>query len=163
MLETSLRLEWNSSRLLIVRSRPDSPAELQFGRKGQWRVTPLHLTDRVLTLATRAFHQFPGVHGQVIPRVSYEADDKDAGMYAIDTQPKTVEGAVDCMQFYQNSRRCRPQLPRLEVVRTVVLEEDHSKSAEERKSTRELQELQNRVQDLERVLMASSYVRISHR
>ena len=121
MLETSLRLEWNSSRLLIVRSRPDSPAELQFGRKGQWRVTPLHLTDRVLTLATRAFHQFPGVHGQVIPRVSYEADDKDAGMYAIDTQPKTVEGAVDCMQFYQNARRCRPQIPRHEVVKAVAL------------------------------------------
>ena len=67
------------------------------------------------------------------------------------------------MQFYQNSRRCRPQLPRHEVVRTVALEEDHAKSVEERKSTRKLQELQNRVQDLERVLMASSYVRISHR
>ena len=117
------------------------------------------VADRVLTLDTRTVPQFPD--GQVIPQLCYEAEDKDAWMY--DTQPKTVEEAVDCMQFYQNSRRCRPQLPRLEVVRTVALEEDHAKSVEERKSTRELQELQNRVQDLERVLMASSYVRISHR
>ena len=115
------------------------------------------VADRVLTQATRAFPQFPDVHGQVIPRLCYEAEDKDAGMY--DTQLKTVEEAVDCMQF----RRCRPQLPRHEVVRTVALEEDHSKSVEERKSTRELQELQNCVQDLDRVLMASSYVRVSHR
>ena len=118
------------------------------------------VADRVLTQATRAFPQFPDVHGQVIPRLCYEAKDKDAKMY--DIQPKTVEGAVDCMQFYKNSRRCRPQLPRLQVVRAVALEEDHTKSVEERKSTRELQELQNRVQDLERVLMASSYVRISY-
>ena len=62
-------------------------------------------------------------------------------MYAIDTQPKTVEGAVDYMQFYQNSRRCRPKLPRPDVVRAVALEEDHAKSVEERKSTRELQEI----------------------
>ena len=68
------------------------------------------VADRVLTLATRAFPQFPDVHGQVIPWLCYEAEDKDAGMY--DIQPKTVEGALDCMQFYQNSRRCRPQLPR---------------------------------------------------
>ena len=103
------------------------------------------VADRVLTLDSRAFPKFPDVHGQVIPRLCYGAEDKDAGMYAIDTQPKTVEEAVDCMQFYQNSRRRRPQLPGHEVVRTVVLEEDHSKSVEERKSTRKLQELQNRV------------------
>ena len=65
------------------------------------------------------------------------------------------------MQFYQNSRRCRPQLPRLEVVRTVALEEDHAKSVVERKPTRELQELQNRVQDLERALLERSSVRAS--
>ena len=95
----------------------------------------------MLTIDTRAFPKFSDVHGQVIPRLCDGAEDKDAGMYAIDAQPKTLEGALDCMQFYQNSRRCRPQLPRHEVVRTVVLEEDHSKSVEERKSTRELQEL----------------------
>ena len=117
----------------------------------------------MLTIDTRAFPKFPDVHGQVIPRLCYGAEDKDAGMYAIDTQPKPVEGAVDCMQFYQNFRRCRSQLPRHEVVRAVALEEDHAKSVVERKPTRELQELQNRVQDLYRVLMASSNVRVSQR
>ena len=78
----------------------------------------------MLILATRAFPQLPDVHVQAIPRLCYGAKDKDAGMYALDGQPKTVEEAVDRMQFYQYSRQFRSPLPKHEVVRTVTLEED---------------------------------------
>ena len=76
-----------------------------------------------------------------MPRLCYEAEDKEAGMFAIDTQPETVKGAGVCMQFYQNTLRFRSQLPRHEVGRAVALEEDHAKCVEERKSSRELQEI----------------------
>lgn len=54
--------------------------------------------------------------------------DKDAGMY--DTQVKTVEGAVDGMQFYQNTIWYRPKFLRHEVGRAVALEEDRAKCVE---------------------------------
>ena len=89
------------------------------------------------------------------------AGDKDAGMYALDGQPKTGEEAVDRMQFYQHSRQFSPSLPKHEVVRTVAVEEDQAKCVEERKFTRELLQLLNRVQDLERALLGRSSVRAS--
>ena len=46
-------------------------------------------------------------------------------------------------------------------MRTVALAEDKAKCVVERKSTRELLELQNRVQDLERALLERSSVRAS--
>ena len=46
-------------------------------------------SDRILTLATRAFHQLPDVHVPAIARLCYGAEDKDAGMYALEGQPKT--------------------------------------------------------------------------
>ena len=49
------------------------------------------------------------------------------------------------------------------MVRTVALEEDQAKCVEERKSTRELLELQNPVQDLESALLGRSSVRASPR
>ena len=82
-------------------------------------------------------------------------------MYALDGQPKTVEEAVDHMQYYQHSRQFRSPLPKHEAVRTVALEEDQANFVEERNSTRELLELQNRVQDLERALLGRSSVRAS--
>ena len=54
----------------------------------------------MLTLATRAFPQLPDLHAQAIPRLCYGAEDKDAGMYALDGQPKMVEEALDQMQFF---------------------------------------------------------------
>ena len=119
-------------------------------------------SDRVLTLATRAFLQLPDVHAQAIPRLCYGAKDEDAGMYALDGQPKTVEEAVDRMQCYQHSRQFRPPLRKHEAVRTVALDEDQANCVE-RNSTRELLELQNRVQDLERALLGRSSMRASPR
>ena len=46
---------------------------------------------------------------------------------------------------------------------TVTLEKDQAKCVEERKSTREFLELQNRVQDLERALLGRSSLRASPR
>ena len=68
------------------------------------------------TLATRAFPQLPDLHAQAIPGLCYRAEDKDAGLYALDGQPKTVEEAVDRMQFFQHSRQGRPRKPKPEVV-----------------------------------------------
>ena len=44
-------------------------------------------------MSTRAFPLLPDEHAQAIPRLCYGAEDKDAGMYALDGQPKT-NGAV---------------------------------------------------------------------
>ena len=49
-------------------------------RDSQW-------SDQVLTLATRAFPQLPNLHAQAIPRLCYGAEDKDAGMHALEGQP----------------------------------------------------------------------------
>ena len=65
------------------------------------------------------------------------------------------------MQFYKHSHQFRPPLPKHEVVRTVTLEEDQAKCLEERKSTRELLELQNCELDLERALLGRTSVRAS--
>ena len=54
-----------------------------------------------------------------------------------------LKEAVDRMQYYQRSRQFRPPLPKHEVVRTIAVEENQAKCVEERKSTRELLELQN--------------------
>ena len=68
-------------------------------------------SDRVLTLATRAFPQLPNMHAQAILRLCHGAEDKDAGMYAPNGQPKTVEEAVDLMHFFQHSRQGLPPKP----------------------------------------------------
>lgn len=49
---------------------------------------------------------------QAIPRLCYEALNKDAGMYALDGQLKMANEPMDCMQFYQNSNQFRFSLPR---------------------------------------------------
>jgi hypothetical protein len=48
------------------------------------------------------------VHPQAVTRLCYGAEDGDAGLYALDGHPKTVEEAVDRMQYYQHSRQGRP-------------------------------------------------------
>ena len=80
-------------------------------------------------------------------------------MYTLDGQLKRVEEAVDHIQFYQNSRQFRSPFHKHEVLRTVALEEDKAKCLEKRKSTRDLLELQNRMQKLERTLMGLSSLR----
>ena len=80
-------------------------------------------------------------------------------MYTHDGHLKRMEEAVNRMQFFQNSRQFRPPLHKHEVLRTVALEEDQAKCVEKRKSTRDLLELQNRMQNLERALMGRSSLR----
>ena len=63
----------------------------------------------------RAFPQLPDLHAQAIPRLCYVAEDKDAGMYSLDGQPKTVEEVLDRMQFFQHSRQGRPPKPKHDV------------------------------------------------
>lgn len=53
--------------------------------------------DRILTLATYAFPGVPDIHVFAIPRLCFGAEDQDAGLHALDGQPKTVEEAVDRM------------------------------------------------------------------
>jgi hypothetical protein len=71
--------------------------------------------DRVLTLATQAFPAAPDIHTHAIPRLCYGAEDRDAGLYALDGQPGTVEQAVDRMQYYQHSCQTKSSKPRRDV------------------------------------------------
>ena len=104
----------------------------------------------VLTLATRAFPQLLDVHAQAISRLCYGAEDKDVGMFALEGQPKTVEEAVDHMQFFQHSRQGRTPKPKWEV-RAVAPEEEPQGTGDGRPS-REIRDLQSRIKELERAL-----------
>ena len=70
-------------------------------------------------------------------------------MYALDGQPKTVEEAVDRMQFFQHSRQGRP--PKLCDVRAFAPEEEPQGTGDGCPS-REIQDLQSRLKDLERAV-----------
>lgn len=41
-------------------------------------------------------------------------------MYTLDGQPKTMEEAVDHMQYFQHSRQSRPPKPKREAVRSMA-------------------------------------------
>lgn len=56
--------------------------------------------DRSLTLATYAFPGVPDVYVYAIHCFCFGAEDQDAGLHALDCQPKTVEEAVDRMLYY---------------------------------------------------------------
>ena len=132
-------------------SAPDLTHQLNFQSAVQGSGESLRQwSDRVLTLATRAFPQLPDVHAQAIPRLCYEAEDKDAGMYALEGQPKTVEEAVDRMQFFKHWRQGRPLKPQREV-RAVASEEEPQRTGDGRPS-REIRDLQSRIKELERAL-----------
>lgn len=51
------------------------------------------------------------------------ADGRQAGFYALNGQPKTVEEAVDRMQYFQHSKEIRPLRPSYNAVRSVVVGE----------------------------------------
>lgn len=71
---------------------------MQYSRESlqQW-------ADRILNLATFAFPSVPDVQVYAIPRLCFGAGDQDAGLHALDGQPKTVDGIV----YYQFTRRNR--------------------------------------------------------
>ena len=69
-------------------------------------------------------------------------------MYALDGQPKTVEEAVDRMQFFQHWRQGRPPKPKRDVVRAVAPEEEPKGTRNDRPSS-EIQDLQSRIKKLE--------------
>jgi hypothetical protein len=71
--------------------------------------------DRMLTLATQAFLAAPDVSTHAIPRLCHGAEDHYAGIYALDSQPWTVEQVVDRMQYFQHSRQTKSSKPRREV------------------------------------------------
>lgn len=98
-------------------------------------------------MATRAFPQLPDVHTQAIPRLCYGAEDREAGL---DGQPKTVDEAVDRMQFYRHSRRDRPPCNSYNAVRSLVVDEESSKR--DGKAESQIRELKSRVQHLEKTL-----------
>ena len=71
-------------------------------------------------------------------------------MYALDGQPKTVEEAVDRLQFFQHSRQGRPPKPKRDV-RAIAPEEEPQGTGDCRPS-REIQDFQSCLKDLERAL-----------
>ena len=71
-------------------------------------------------------------------------------MYSLDGQPKTVEEALDRMQFFQHPRQGRPPKPKRDV-RAVAPEEEPQGTGNGRPS-REIKDLQSRLKKLERAL-----------
>ena len=71
-------------------------------------------------------------------------------MYALDGQPKTVEEAMDRMQFFQHSRQGRPPKPKREV--RAVAPEEESPGTGDGRTSREIRDLQSRIKELERAL-----------
>lgn len=61
------------------------------------------------------------------PRLCYVAEDREADLYALDGQPKTVNEAIGRMQFYQYFRRSRPSCPSYHTVMSLVVGEESSK------------------------------------
>jgi hypothetical protein len=97
-------------------SAPDLTHQLNFQSASQnARESLRQWADRVLTLATQAFPAAPDVHTHAIPRLCYGTEDRDAGLYALDGQPKKVEQAVDRMQYFQHLRQTKSSKPRREV------------------------------------------------
>ena len=162
MLETTPRLRFSEILRKFDKrfgsSAPDLTHQLNFQSATQNSGESLRQwSDRVLTLATRAFPQLPDVHTQAIPRLCYGAEDREAGLYALDGQPKTVEEAVDRMQYFQHSRQSRPPKPKREAVRAMAdkdkVAEDSQKDGE---GENEIKELKSRLQQLENALRESS-------
>lgn len=82
----------------------------------------------------------------------YDAEYVDAGLYALDGNLKTVEEALDQLQFYQQSRRRRPSQHK--TVRELV--KDYDQTVKSRREThtesRKMQELKRRISQLEKAL-----------
>ena len=53
------------------------------------------------------------MHAQAIPRLCYGAEDKDAGMYTLGGQSKTVKEAVNRMQIFQQIQDLKRRIKRL--------------------------------------------------
>ena len=75
----------NSRSAWIFSARPDPPVDFQSAVQGSVK-SARQWSDRLLTLATLAFPQLPDVHAQANPRLCYRAENKNAGMYALDGQ-----------------------------------------------------------------------------
>lgn len=76
----------------------------------------------------------------------------DAGLYALDGNPKSVEEALDRMQFYQHSRHRRPS--HHVAVRQVAEDDDRAvESGRDRDGEScEMQEMKRRISQLEEAL-----------
>lgn len=130
-------------------SAPDLTHQLNFQSASQRGDESLReWADRVLVLATRAFPQLPDIHTHAIPRLCFGAEDVDAGLYALDGNPKTVEEALDRMQFYQHSRRRRPSQ---HVTARQMAEDDQTVESrrEADEESRKMQEWHRRISQLE--------------
>ena len=71
-------------------------------------------------------------------------------MYALDGQPKTVEEAVDRIQFFQHSRQGRPPKPKRDV--RAVTPEEEPQGTGNGPPSRKIQDLQSHLKELERAL-----------
>jgi hypothetical protein len=82
-------------------SAPDITHQLNFQSATQFNGETLRQwADRIFTFTTRAFPNLADVHPQAVTQLCYGAENLDAGLYALDGHPKTVEEAVDRMQYY---------------------------------------------------------------
>jgi hypothetical protein len=140
-------------------SAPDITHQLNFQSATQFSGETLRQwANRILALATRAFPTLADVHPQAVTWLCYGAEDQDAGLYALHGHPKTVEEAVDRMQYYQHSCQGRPSKSKVRQVEARSRE-----SPPERDSRNDLKELleqvHNMVSDLRDIKHASPALR----
>jgi len=93
-------------------------AQVQFNNARQLPEESLEdWADRVLSLATRAFRHLPEEHmyKQAVLRLCQGAADKEAGSYASNVRPQSMEDAVDKIRWYQHNQQAIYGKPRREV------------------------------------------------
>ncbi len=63
--------------------------------------------DRALTLATRAFKALPYayMYQQAVTRVCQGLLDKEAGVYAANSRPTTIDAAIDRIRWFQHTNQ----------------------------------------------------------
>lgn len=88
--------------------------------------TLIEWCDRVSHMAMQAYPDFTDdqVNKQAVMRFCQGSADKEAGLYAINAKPRTLEDAVDKIKWYQQSTQAIYGKPRREVRRIEEEEED---------------------------------------
>ena len=89
------------------------------------------------------------MHAQAIPRM-LRGRGQGCRNVGFDGKPKTVEEAVDRLQFFQHSRQGRPPTPKHDVARAQRPQRRHPRDWGW--SCSKIQDLQSRIKELERAL-----------
>jgi len=128
----ALAVEWNQDmpykdliskleKRFGLRELPET-AQVQFSNARQTLEELLEdWTDRVLSLATRAFRELPKHHmyQQVVVKFCQGSADKEAGSYASNIRPQNIDEAIDKMRWHQHNHQAIYEHPPRKEVKQV--------------------------------------------